>query len=482
MTVISNVRWVGVSQAVKIASQLLAVLVLSRMLNPTAFGLVAMATVVTNFANLIRDMGTAAAVIERGKLDAAIISAAFWFSVLASAAVGAAVALLSPILALFFRRPDLAPLLCLVAISFPIAGSTTAQQALLERESRFAVVGRIEILSNVTGLFAAIVGAYLGMGAYSIAMQTVVTAAMSAVQLWLATGWRPGRPRQLFAGITEIWKFSGGLVGFNLINYLGRNADGMIIGRLLGAPALGVYSLAYRVMLFPVQNFTFVISRALFPVLSRRRESVDAVRDLYLRALGAIAIFTMPLMVGMLMTRDLFVEVVLGQKWATVSILLAWLAPVGLIQSLVSSTGVVFMSRGRTRLLMGLGAFGPTLQVISFLVGVRWNIEGVAACYLVANVVNAIPLAFILMKELRGKVSDLLRHLAAPAVAAASMAGFIELARYLTAPLALLAWQALAICVVIGAVAYAAAIMLLAKPAVLGLRGFLRFGNDTGSA
>ena len=89
--------------------------------------------------------------------------------------------------------------------------------------------------------------------------------------------------------VRGIWGFSGGLVGFNLVNYLARNADGMIIGRGLGADALGPYSMAYRLMLFPVQNFTYVANRALFPVYSRNQDDSGEVRAMYLRTLGVIA-------------------------------------------------------------------------------------------------------------------------------------------------------------------------------------------------
>jgi O-antigen/teichoic acid export membrane protein len=403
---VSNARWVGTIQAVRVSAQLLSILILSRLLAPEDFGLVAMAFAISNFALLVRDLGSGAAIIQRAVLEPETTSTAHWSNCLIGAVLGAALFLLSAPFAALLKEPALQSLLQVLAISFPVLGSTTVHQALLERESRFALLARIEISAVLSGFMIAVVSALLGAGAYSLVLQTLSIAIVSALQLWGASKLRLGCGLSLHRA-RELWRFSGHLLGFNVVNYFARNADTMIIGRALGAASLGPYSLAYRIMLFPVQNLTFVAARALLPVMSRTQDAVAQLGSLYRRTLSVISFFTAPLMAGLFVLREPFVAVALDESWSSVARIIAWLAPVGFIQSLVSAGGVVLTALGRTEVLFRLGLFGTAVHVGAFVIGVAWGITGVAAAYLVAALLNAAVCLFVLLRLLSQPVTRL---------------------------------------------------------------------------
>lgn len=387
-TAVRNARWVGAIQVTRVAVQLVSMLVLSRLLSPADFGLVALAFAVTNLALLVRDLGTGAAIIQKAVLDPKTTSTAHWSNCFVGAALGLILFLLSGPLATLLGAAEARPLLQFLAVTFPLLGSTTVHQALLERESRFALIARIEITALLSGLAVALGSALMGAGAYSLVLQTLTIAVVSAIQLWIASDLRPGWSWSA-SHARGLWRFSGYLLGFNLVNYFARNADTLIIGRVLGAASLGPYSLAYRLMLFPLQNLTFVATRALLPVMSRAQQTPAQLGEIYLKLLSVIAFFTAPLMTGLFVLRDSFVAVALGDSWTAVADLTAWLAPVGLIQSLASSGGTVFMALGRTRTLFGLGLFSTVLHVGAFVAGLHWGVAGVATAYLVAAAINA---------------------------------------------------------------------------------------------
>jgi PST family polysaccharide transporter len=170
---------------------------------------------------------------------------------------------------------------------------------------------------------------------------------------------------------------------------------------------------------------SYVAGRALFPVMSRQQDDRPKMAVLYFRSLRLIATLTAPLMAGLWLLREPFVLIALGPKWADVPIVLAWLAPVGLLQSLISTTGTVFMSTGRTDMLMRLGLLGSILQVGSFFIGVHWGIEGVAACYLVANVLNGIPHFYYAVRQLHSTLPDLVRAVWQPVAFAVLMTALL---------------------------------------------------------
>lgn len=452
---VSNARWIAVSRVVSMAVQLLSVMWLARLLTPTDYGVVALALVVTNLANLVRDMGTGLALIQKRNLSDATILTAFWFTAGLGAVLGLLVAGLAPVMGRVFDAPAVSGVLWMLAATFPVLGSTTVHQALLERESRFPLLARVEAVSAVLGLAVAVSAAYLGAGAYSLALGSLAQAVVSSMQLWLAS---PLRPRWLWSGqeLSEIRRFSDHLVGFNIINYFSRNTDSMIIGRLLGADSLGLYSLAYKVMLFPLRNLTFVASRALYPIMSRQQAVPAEMAELYLRTLSVIAFVTAPMMAGLFVLRDLFIVVFLGSKWAAMGEILAWLAPVGFIQSLTSTTGSVLMARGRTDVLFYLGVAGTILVVAAFGIGVRWGVAGVAAGYLVENAVEFIPVFYIVFRELGEDLSRFLRTIAVPiALTAVMLVAIWSFRELLIAGSGLSEAARLAVLSLVGALTYA---------------------------
>ncbi len=425
MSAMSNARWLILSQVGKIALQLVALFVLSRLLPPSEYGLLAMALVATNFASILRDSGMGAAVVQKRELSDATLNTVFWLNVGLGVGLAVLLALLSPLLETFFKAPNLSNVLCALAIAFPITGTSALHQSLLERESRFRTIVRIEMSSAVLGLIVAIVLAFNGAGVYSLVAQAVAIALLTTVQLWFASTWRP-RFLWSYQEFKELWRFSGNLTGFTFINFFSRNADSLVIGRVLGSVQLGIYSQAYKVMMFPLQNMTYVASRALFPVMSRQQDDPEKMSALYYKSLRLIATVTTPLMVGLWILRDPFVAVALGKQWSEVAKILAWMAPIGLVQSINSTTGTVFMASGNTRLLMRVGIISAVLQVSSFLIGVNYGLTGVTACYLIANILACGLSLYLIVRYFGTGAKTLFKTLWQPFVFSAVMLAILE--------------------------------------------------------
>jgi O-antigen/teichoic acid export membrane protein len=463
MSAFSNARWVGTIQAARVGVQLLSLLVLSRLLSPADFGLIAMSFAITNFAMLVRDLGTGAAIVQNAALDAKTTLTAHWSNCFIGFGLGLLLFVLAMPVAAFFQTSAVQPLLQLLSLTFPILGSTTVHQALLERNSRFALLARIEITSIALGFVVAVSSAYLGFGAYSFVLQSLTVATVSAVQLWIASDFHPewfwGREQ-----LKSLWRFSGHLLGFNVVNYFARNADAIIIGRALGPMSLGPYSVAYRLMLFPLQNLTYVAARALLPVMSRSQDAVPKLGQMYLRTLSMIAFFTAPLMAGLFVLRESFVTVVLGDGWHLVAVLTAWLAPVGYIQSLVSVGGTVFTALGRTDLLFRLGLFSTAVHVAAFLIGVQWGITGIAAGYLIASIINAAACFQVTLRLLQQSAPALLTTIAPAMGRALVMAVVLYFAQHELASHAFPKAIELALLSVGGALLYLAFARLQARP------------------
>jgi O-antigen/teichoic acid export membrane protein len=470
----SNTRWVALSQAARVVSQLVGMTVLARLLAPDAYGLMALAAVVTNLAYLFRDMGTGAALIQSSAVSPKMASTVHWTNLALGLLIGLAIAVAAPLMADLFREPQLAAVLLLLALVFPVTAAGVVHQALLERESKFAVVAGAEIAAAVAGMGVALVLAWRGAGVFSLVGQAIASTLVSTTIITLRSSFRPGRHWD--AGeFRTIAGFSGKLSLFNVVLYISRNADSMVVGRMLGTAALGGYAMAYRLMLFPLQNMTFVVARVLFPVMSRKQDATAEVAALYLRALGFIAFLSAPLMAGLFALREPFVHVMLGERWQASVALLAWLAPVGFIQSLVSSTGTVLMARGSTALMLRLGLTGAALQVGAVAFGAAWGVEGVAAGYLAASLVNAVPALYFSARQIGIGFGSLVRAIAPAMAAALFMVSVLRAIAPLLAPPQHNGLPGLLLQVGAGVVAYGAASLALLRPQLHSLRSLLGF-------
>jgi O-antigen/teichoic acid export membrane protein len=399
----ASLRWIGVSQVARILLRLVGVAILARLLAPADYGLMAMAGAVTAFAGVLRDMGTGAALIQRERLTPELVDAVFWFNVSLGLLLMVAIAALAPLMAAWFHEPRLLVLLLVLAPTFPIASVAIAQRAMLERDARFRVLAVMEVATSCVALLVAIVFAWGGAGVYALVAQGIAAAIGSTILLWWISNWRPsGRPRS--RALRDLLGFSGNLFIFNLTNYFHRNADTMLIGRFLGSSSLGNYNLAYQVLLFPLQNLTFVVNRAMLPAYSRQQLNREALAQHYLSTLRLIAIVTAPLMGLLWVLREPFVMVMFGKQWLPAVGIIAWLAPVGFLQSIVSTSGSVMSAAGNTKVLRNMGFLGVPMFVCSFLIGLRWGAVGVAAAYCIANVVWIFPVMEVTMRQL-GKSS-----------------------------------------------------------------------------
>jgi PST family polysaccharide transporter len=451
-------RWVLLGRGAQVLTQLLGVSILARLVSPADFGLLALAGVATALLRLLLDMGTATAVVQKANLAHAQVNSIFWFNLLTGTVLGTALLVFSPWIAFLLGDGRVRPVLGLLALAFPITALGATQIALLERESQFKRLAIQGSIAGSAGLTTAIVLALNGFGVYALVAQSIVAALLSTGLAWRASGWKAGRPSM--RGLDEIAGFSGNLLAFNLLNYLHRNSDTVIIGRVFGQGDLGIYNVAYRILLFPLQNITFAINKAMLPAYSKRQLDHANLREHYLLTLRGIALVTAPLMTSVWWGREPIVALLLGPSWAKAGPIIAWLAPVGFLQSILSTSGSVLTAIGKTTTLRKLGVVGVPFLTVSFLAGIPWGVQGLAASYCLANVIWIFPVFSTVMRSIGGTGRAAISEAWLPA--AIAVASFL-VAHLLVAPVQAPPVTRLAGLLVLGAALYALGVALFLR-------------------
>lgn len=377
---IKGLAWSAVSQGGKQVSQIIITMILARLLSPEDFGLVAMATVFTNFALLFGEMGLSSALIQKQDIDDRHLSSAFWLNVIAGACLTLFFIIVAPLIAAFYHKPQLQPLLMVMSLNFILTSFTIIQQTIFTKEMDFKPLTIRDIASVVVAGIVGIFMANHGFGAWSLVGQLLTFSFVNGILLWTMSSWRP---KFMFSkdAIKDIFHFSAHMTGFNIVNYFARNVDQLLIGKFLGSQALGYYALAYKIMLYPVQNISGIIGRVMFPAFSRIQHDLEKVRSAYLKMVKAISLITFPLMAGLFVLAPEFVHIVFGAKWEPIILVLKILCICGAVQSIGTTVGNIILSQGRSELQLRLGVISIFFVFLAVLLGMRWGVAGVAAFY-----------------------------------------------------------------------------------------------------
>jgi PST family polysaccharide transporter len=297
--------------------------------------------------------------------------------------------------------------------SFFISGLGILHQALLERSLAFDSLAKLEIASVLAGAVVGVVLAVVKAGVWSLVFQSLTTVSLTTILLWLSNPWRPSRLFQ-WGEIKAVSHFSLNLTGFSIFNYFARNADYLLIGRYLGAQELGYYTLAYRILLFPLQNISAVIGRVMYPILSTLQDDNTRFGSVYLRVCGSIALISFPLMTGIFVLAEPFVLTFFGEKWIPVIPLIKILAPLGLLQSIGTTVGDIYQAKGKTDWMFRWGVGSGLFVMVSFMIGLRWGIIGVTMAYAIASTLLFYPSFVIPFRLIDLHFGQLLRVLRLP--------------------------------------------------------------------
>jgi O-antigen/teichoic acid export membrane protein len=388
---VKGVSWSAVSQLVTQCFTWAISIILARILGPKAYGLIGMTAVFSGFAMLFSDLGLGAAIVQRANLEKRHLDTAFWINALAGFVMTGLMAACAPLIASFYNEPRLTWLSIVIAFQFFLGGLNVVQQALIRREMRFRALAGVQIISTIVAGIAGLAMAFAGMGVWSLVAQPLCSSLIRVLLFWQVAHWHPSWSVELKAG-KELFGFSAYVLGFNIVNYWGRNADNLLVGRFIGAQALGIYSRAYSLMLLPLTQITTVVAAVMAPALSSIQEDKARVRRSYLKAVSVVALLTFPMMTGFFATADRLILALLGKPWAEVIPIFKILCGVGLLQSITTTMGWIYQSQGRTDLMFRMGLAGSTGCIVAFIIGIHWGVLGVAWAYCLYCLIAWYPL------------------------------------------------------------------------------------------
>ncbi|MGH8505191.1 MAG: lipopolysaccharide biosynthesis protein [Stenotrophobium sp.] len=400
--------------------QLLALLILARLLVPADFGLLTMVMSVIGVASIFSDLGLSAATIRQPKITHEQVSTLFWINLGFGALMTGLASAAAPWLARFYADLRAVPVTLALAWTFFLGGIGAQHTALLRRRLKFTALAWINVLSMGAGQASAIILALAGYGYWALVSAMLIGTLMNSALAWLWCNWRPGLPHW-DAQIRSMISFGGYLVVFTLLGFAAQNVPNVLNGRLWGAAAVGYYSRAF-VLLTLLLNYIVDPLNLIAPAaLSRLLDDAVAYRNYYLKTVAMMLFLTAPIGFASFVLADDIIRFVLGPQWNESAGVLRILALAVVPQTLCATSGWLYMSHGDSRTMMKWGVGGWGMLIACLVAGAPFGIRGMALAYTLGMLVLLYPCMKMAFKRTTLKFSDLFR-VVWPGVLAAALA------------------------------------------------------------
>ena len=414
-----SVRAGVVTMASRLAGVLLTLAstaVLARLLTPQDFGVLAMLMSITAFVSVFKDFGLSSAAIQKGdRLTAPQASYLFWLNVAAGMGLTILLIALAPFVGWLVDEPALVPATTLMSRSFLLTSLGNQHAAALQSKLMFHRKAIADIAGAVASFATVMVLALEGYSFWSLVWGTVAGSAVTTLLLIALSPLQLTRPER-GKSLGQLLHFGGHVTAFEFINYFHRNLDNILIGKVWGAEALGIYSRAYQLMMFPINNLRTPIGTVAFPAMSKLHGEPEKYRTYYLKVSFLLALSSMPLVAFLAVAADQVIGLLLGARWQGAVPIFQALALAAFIQPVASLRGLVILSSGRSRDYLLLGIVNTIVVCAAFVVGLRWGPFGIAIAYCLATYVLLYPTMMLSFRSTSIGMGDVWTSIRQPAL------------------------------------------------------------------
>lgn len=374
-----SLLWATVAVVASRAIGFVTLLVLTRLLAPDAFGTVAAITTFLALIQLGSDLGMQATVIyeqERGISER--VHVAFTLNLVLASGVTLIAILLAPWVAAFFRVEGATDLFRLASLNLLLFGVGNIHDGLLLREMRFDRRVRPQLALGVVQAGVAISLAAAGLGAAAMVIGSLAGTAAWAATLWAMTAfrprlvWRPEIARSMIG-------YGGAAAGLEVVAVISSRADVLVVGRMLGDHALGLYTVAFRLPEILLANVAWTLSSVAFPALSRLRQREEgSISGAVGRMVGLLALYALPLAVSMALLATPLVAALFPSVWAGAAPVLTAVALSVGINTVLFPLGDAGKAAGKQGTLLLLNVIHVPLMIGLMALAAPWGITGVA--------------------------------------------------------------------------------------------------------
>jgi len=399
----------------RLLAQVFVVPVLARVLSPTDYGLVGMSMPFITLGMILADAGVGMSLIRTPASQRRAWSTCFWLVVALGTAITALLACVAPLAVLLLGEPRLRPMVMTLACVVLAQALATVPGAMLQQQCRFKAIAIIEITAVLLGIATAVVMAFRGAAAWALIGQQLAYVGVKLVLTWLCAPFWPLWTCDV-REVKEQLVFGGHLLGVNLVSFFTRSLDNLVIGTVLGAAAVGVYSMTFQFARLPMMIVTGPLISVLYPRLIEIQADIDTLRRILLSGSRVLAIFMFPVIGLVAASHSPVFSLLLSDKWSMSGRLFLLVAPACALQAVTALCGTVRMALGRTDIQLKVTVEFGILWLTALLTGVTFGLEWLTLAYTALVLIYGPRSLMLVLPLIDCPLRTYLRILAAPAL------------------------------------------------------------------
>ncbi|TZG34621.1 lipopolysaccharide biosynthesis protein [Agrobacterium sp. B1(2019)] len=374
-------------------------IVLARFLSPTDYGMVATAGLVLMLIQMVSEFGFADAIVQKRNLEPGDVNLPFYASVTVATLLAVAVCVFSPELERWFEVEGLAPVIVAICILLPLNTASMFQEVNYRRALAFKPLAIRTFISNIVGGGVAIVFAIMGMGVWSLVVQTYVATIVTLVWLWRKPHWLPGATLNPVTFV-ELLRFGSSALGLRIVDFAAtRLIDFMILGRY-GVAVFGLYTVGSRLYQLLMQLLQAALYDVSLTVLSRVSHERERMAALYKQLITMSAIFSTPVFVLAAALAPEICNVLFGSRWQGADEVAQPLLLLGALQCVQFQNGPFLSARGKPGKVLIAGSVKAISTILLILLVPTNDIKEIVAVYVLGQVTSTPFTFFYVAREL----------------------------------------------------------------------------------
>jgi PST family polysaccharide transporter len=417
------------AQAVLLLLSLGSGLAMARLLAPSDFGLVAMASILTSFVATFRGFGFSMALVQAPEIANDDLQRLFRVGVRYTLWLGVGMLVVAPLLAWLYHEPRLTAVIVAMASGSMAMSLAELPEALAMRAMRFTALRRIEIGSVAIGMAVGLSAAWLGAGYWALVLQGATTALVRAGMAWRLVSWRPRRREHAHASeqspaTRAMLAFARRYAATNLVTFAAQNIDRVTIAVSGGTYAMGLYDLAYRWGHYPVWQLYPPLLNVAVAGLSRSRDDQQRYRHYWRTALLLVLSTMLPALTFFAIEARATILTLLGQGWTDAIEVFRYVTIGAMALALSRHTRWLFLAEGRTRAQLRMSVAQLVVTAIAITIGAQWHLPGIAIAYALARWILLLPELALAFEQSPVGWHDYTRAVWRP-IAASAIAGVV---------------------------------------------------------
>lgn len=383
-----TIKGIGWSFADNISNQgitFLIGIVLARLLSPQEFGIIGIITIFLAIFNSIVDSGFSSALIRKidaGKKD---YNTVFIFNLIISLLLYVLLYFTAPLISNFFELPQLITLLRVMGIIVIINAFSIIQRTMLVKKVDFKTQTKISIIASVTSGVLGIILALNNYGVWSLAGQQISRQLLNSIFLWIFNKtWFPSMQFSL-QSFKDLFSFGWKLLVIGLISTIWEEIYQAVIGKFYSPATLGQFTRANQFRNITSRNFSTIIQRVSYPVLSSIQDDNIRLKFAFKKVIKTTTLVTFTTMLGMGAIAKPLILVLIGSKWLTAVVFLQIICFSGVWNPLQALNNNLMQVKGKSGLLLKLEILKRTIAIIPIFLGIFIDILWMLWASVIAN-------------------------------------------------------------------------------------------------